>query len=212
MSLTNYKAVFWKTLFSPKYYWLFTESRFRDNYINVPLDRRLMSIVYALTTIGLLYITQAWLVYIVAWVIPSIILYPMSALFQFCTEHLWGSANADDTTKSHARFCGEDPPTNNTVKDWSWWWLKILLYHLPIRVAVLSAELITHDIHHILPKEDKADWSNIIYARQRLVEAGLVKSDEHWGIHNAAKAVFQNLAEQKPLTQKEIDQIINTSH
>jgi hypothetical protein len=208
--MSKYTKIFWSNLFSWKYYWLFLQARFKANFIDAPAYRRLMSILWALTTIGLLCITKDWPIYLVVWVIPTTIIYQCSALCQFSTEHLWGSLSPNNEIKSHARFCGENLPLNNSLKDWSYWWAKMLLYHLPVRVGILSAELINHDLHHLLPKEDKASWFNIIYARQQLEETGLVKSAEHWGIHNAANAVFQNLADQDPLTPEEIDRIINS--
>ncbi len=195
--MSEYAKKFWGTLLSPKYHWLFLKARFKANFIDAPPYRRLMSIISALTTIGLLSITKDWPTYLVVWVVPTTILYQISALCQFSTEHLWGSPSTN--IQSHARMCGEAPPTNNSLRDWSYWWSKMLLYHLPVRVGILSAELIHHDMHHLLPKEDKASWFNIIYARQQLEETGLVKSAEYWGIHNAAQAVFQNLADQDPL-------------
>jgi hypothetical protein len=208
MSIKPYVQVFGETLVSPKYYGLFLKARFRSNFIDVPHYRRWMAIAYTLATLGLLYITNGWLIYVVVWVIPTIVLYPISALIQFSTEHAWGSPSSDSSSKSHARFCGEAPPTSRDIRDWSWWWFKVFFYHLPIRIGVLSAELIHHDLHHLLPKEDKAHWCNLIYARQQLAEAGLVDSVEYWGIHQAAQAVFQNLAAQVPLSPEEIDRII----
>jgi hypothetical protein len=47
------------------------------------------------------------------------------------------------------------------------------------------------------------------YERQHLVDAGLVKSAEYWGLHNAMNAVFEHLAQQEPLSPAEIDRLLN---
>jgi hypothetical protein len=205
----SYKRKFIEQLFDPKFHWLFFKARLKVNFVDAPLYRRVMSVLFALITICVVSITNAWLTYLIVWVFPLTILYHMSALAQFTSEHIWLSDSDDNTTKSHARFCGEAPPTNDHFQDWTWWWLKIALYYLPIRIAVLCAELIAHDIHHTHPKQDKEGWRDIIYERQRLVDAGLVKSAEYWGLHNAMNAVFENLAEQEPLSLAEIDQLLN---
>jgi hypothetical protein len=204
-----YQRKFIEQLFDPKFHWLFIKARLKANFIDAPLYRRSMSAIFALITISLVSITHSWLTYLIVWVFPLTILYHMSALAQFTSEHLWLSDSDDNTTKSHARFCGEAPPSSKSVQAWSIWWLKIAFYHLPVRIAVLCAELMVHDIHHNHPKQDKEGWTNIIYERQRLVEAGLVTTAEYWGLHAAINAVFENLAEQEPLAPAEIDRLLN---
>lgn len=84
----------------------------------------------------------------------------------------------------------------------------MLFYHLPVRIAVLSdPEICPHDFHHNYPKADK-DWANAIYNRQEQVDAG-AEYQEYWGLHNAIKALFQSLANTPPLSDQEIERLIN---
>jgi len=200
---------FARNAISLQYHWGFLKARLKANLIDPPLSRRWMSAIFILLTIVLVTATNTWTTFMVAWVFPLTILYHISALCQFSSEHIWGSSSGDNSTKSHARFCCEDPPLNDDWKEWTYWWLKIFFYYLPVRVAILPSEMIAHDIHHSHPKEDKEDWANPIYNRQRLVDRGVVKSVEYWGLHNAIDAVFQNLAKQEPLSEEVVGRVIN---
>jgi len=84
----------------------------------------------------------------------------------------------------------------------------MLFYHLPVRLCVLcDPEIGPHDHHHSYPKDDK-NWPNAIYNRQRQVETG-ADYREYWGLHNAIDVVFWNLAKLPPLTETEIERILN---
>jgi hypothetical protein len=207
ISTKPYWDIFWKTMFSPQFHWGFLKARVKANLVDVPLSRRVMSIVFIVLVITIVTITHTWMTFLVAWVFPLTILYHISALCQICSEHLWGSTGSIES-KSHGRFCGEEPPVDSNFKSWLIWWCKMLFYHLPVRVAILSdPEICPHDHHHKYPKDDK-DWANAIYNRERQLGAGL-EYHEYWGIHNAIDAVFQNLADQSPLSAAEIQRLID---
>lgn len=193
---------------SPKFHLFFLNARFKANFIDAPFYRRLMSIAFAIIIISIVTITHTWLTFLVAWVFPLTILYHISALCQIASEHLWGSTGSKES-KSHGRFCGEQPPQSNDFSEWSIWWCKMLFYHLPVRLAIFSDPSIgPHDNHHEESKDDR-DGANAIYNRQRQVQAGK-EYCEYWGLHNAMEAVFLNLAEQAPLSDEEIDRLINS--
>lgn len=197
-----YWRKFRQTVFSLQFHWLFLKARLKANWVDAPLYRRLMSLIFTLAVIAVVTVTHSWTTFLVAWVFPLTILYHISALCQICSEHLWGATGSIES-KSHGRFCGETPPVNGTFKDWLNWTLKMLFYHLPVRIAVLSdPEICAHDHHHHYPKDDK-NWANAIYNRQQQVDIG-AKYQEYWGLHKAMEAVFQNLAEQPPLSEAEI--------
>ncbi len=196
-----------KTIVSPQFHWFFLKARLKANFVDAPLYRRCMSIVSIAVILSIVTFTHTWMTFLVAWVFPLTFLYHISALCQICSEHLWGSTESIEI-KSHGRFCGEEPPLEGNAKAWLIWWCKMLFYHLPVRVAVLSdPEISPHDHHHSYPKDDK-DWPNAIYNRQHQVDAG-AEYREFWGIHNAMDSVFYNLAEQPALFDEEIERLIS---
>ncbi len=211
MSDTTKTKTYWRkfhqTMFSPQFHWFFLKARVKANLIDAPLYRRWMSIVFISFVLAIVTITHTWMTFLVAWVFPLTFLYHISALCQICSEHLWG-AKGSIASKSHGRFCCEQSPPDSNSKSWLIWWVKMLFYHLPMRIFVLSdPEITAHDHHHLFPKDDK-DWSNTIDNRQHQVNVGL-EYREYWGLHNAIDAVFQNLAAQEPLSDEEIQCLIN---
>jgi hypothetical protein len=207
----NNTQLYWRkfrqTLVSPQFHWFFFKARLKANFVDAPLYRRLMSLVWSLVAIAFVTTTHSWATFFVAWVFPLTFLYQISALCQICSEHLWGATGSIES-KSHGRFCGEAPPDGISFSAWIGWTLRMLFYHLPVRIAILSdPEICPHDHHHKFPKDDK-DWANAIYNRQQQVEAG-AEYQEYWGLHHAMEAVFQNLAQQPPLSDTEIQRLID---
>jgi hypothetical protein len=200
-----YWKQFRKTLISPQFHWFFLKSRIKANLIDAPLYRRLLSIIFISTLLTVITLTNQWLTFLIAWILPLTVGYHIAALSQVASEHLWGT---DKTTeyRSHGRFCGEDPPIDATFLNWLSWTFKMLFYHLPVRLAILSdPEICAHDHHHYYPKDDK-DWPNAIYNRQKQVEAE-ANYKEFWGIHTALEAVFQSLANTSPLSDTDINRL-----
>lgn len=103
--------------------------------------------------------------------------------------------------KSHGRFCGETPPFNQSSLAWLRWWMRMLGYHLPVRILILPGEMPEHDWHYRHPHDP--DWANGIYARQRDLEAGCPGFSESytevWGLFEAIDLVFETLSKAPPL-------------
>lgn len=204
---------YWRRFFSllvfPNFHWQFFSARLKANFIDVPVYRRWMSIIFNSLLLTAITICHAWIPFLIAWVFPLTILYHISTLFQLCSEHRWG-AGGHPETKSHGRFCGETLPTNSSAMAWLGWITKMLFYHIPIRIAVLAdPEICGHDHHHHFPKGDK-DWPNTIYNRQAQIDAGAKEYIDFWGIHNAMNAVFESLAQTPALSEAEIQRLINS--
>jgi hypothetical protein len=193
---------FRRLIFSWQFHWFFLKARLKANFVTPPLYRRLMSMIFTLLLLTVVAISNSWIPFLFAWVFPLTILYHISTLLQLCSEHYWGAIGSKES-KSHGRFCGETPPFGGTFQAWLTWLLRMLFYHLPVRVGVLSdPEICPHDFHHHYPKADK-DWPNAIYNRQEQVDNG-ANYREFWGIHNAMEAVFQSLAQTPSLSEAEI--------
>lgn len=121
--------------------------------------------------------------------------------------------------KSFGRFLGEAPPRNQSLLAWVVWGLRMVAYHLPVRIVILPGELPEHDWHHRNPHNP--DWSNGIYAREWDREApclGLPETyTEIWGLFNAIDHVFECLSKtpappsnSEQISAEAIAQVINT--
>ena len=78
--------------------------------------------------------------------IPYFILYNISTLIQFITEHGWFGYNEIESNKlSWARFLGDYYPYNKSIFNKTLWWIKLIFYHYLIRSGCLVGDLPVHD-------------------------------------------------------------------
>ena len=171
---------FFKALISPKIHALFLAGRLRANFVTSPLYRRLMSLGWLLLVVAAVLASGMWLEFIVGCVLPMTGLYAMSAMAQFYTEHFWvEKRKAGQSAKQHFtsllvnRHLGDplppsDAPAIYWFALWIMWWARLFLYHLPIRLGVLPANLPVHGGHHLWPL-DKG-WTNSVFTFRRLAE------------------------------------------
>ncbi len=190
------KATYWQNLYqtmiSLRFHWLFLKARLLSNYITAPLHRRLMSWGWLIVILIMVMQTNSFWLFLVAWVIPLTFFYHNAALLQFCSEHLWYGI---DGTRSLGRFCGELAPDASFPEAplaWLNWLLRMVLYHLPVRIAILPGILPVHDYHHRHGSNN--DWVNEIYSRQHEIESGATGYVDIWGLHNALDYVFEHLS------------------
>ncbi len=167
-------------LFTPKIHVLFLLGRIKANFVTCPSYRRLMSLIWLAAIIVMLAATRNWMLFLVACVLPMTALYHVSAMCQFVTEHFWARRQqAGQTRKSHYlslllnRHLG-DPLPEAELKGldcwfrWIVWWGRLLLYHLPVRLGVLVADLPVHGGHHLWPRDKR--WTEAIYTNYELAE------------------------------------------
>lgn len=145
-------------------------------------------------------------------VFPATVLYQMSVLLEFISEHAWFVKGSSidrpkhiHATHSWGRFCGRRAPTRRGksfvrwICDWVLWLVEHLVYHLPVRLLVLPGDLSQHDFHHRKPSTSR--WLKAIYARQDDVSGGDRRwppYTEFWGLHNAIGHVFEGIASATP--------------
>jgi hypothetical protein len=200
----------WKKLFfiifTPKLHYIFIKSRFMSNIVNRPFKWRVASSLWLLFLLfGTTILVKWWVVVLVLWV-PMFILYNISALLQFITEHAW--MITDDSPKGDlayaercwGRFFGEKMPTNDDRKQflilrWSVWLLKMLVIHAPIRFACFVGDLPAHDWHHLCTLKDKdpSSWPTAIFSRQEMIDQGctlMMEKRELWGLKSMLDHVF----------------------
>lgn len=220
----------WWTLISPHFHWLFLRARLRANFTTAQPWRRLLAMGYLIMVLSIVALTNAWLVLLVAWVIPVFFLYHIAALLQFVCEHYW-LAHKDPSLPGSivlarltpTRFMGEaapvrDLPLRRALRAWTWWTVRTLCLHTPARLCIVVLDLSQHSFHHLHRKGQA--WTNAIYLRQQHVEQGYPGCAEPgveiWGLGSAINTAFHHLsvlpplpAEYKPLTRSEAAAVIH---
>lgn len=138
-------------------------------------------------------------------IIPVFILYNISALLQFLTEHAWlltKNAPADEKeyeSRCWGRFIGEPFPRNSNLTHLIKWWLKMIFIHAPVRISVFCGDLPVHDWHHLSGQfgQSSTQWQNSIYLRGEAVhmnESSLGQR-EIWGLKNMIMNSFHYLSQ-----------------
>jgi hypothetical protein len=212
-----------KTLFSPHFHLLFMQARLRSNFSAAPLPRRIISwlvIVIYITVIiyGLLASPTFFMAIVLGWLFPLTIPYQISSLLQFSSEHRWLRKDNPETPAklilarlTVGRFMGESAPRyRDDFQKWAWWWIRVLLIHIPARIFVLVGDLPQHDWHHRHPLEP---WTLAAFSRQQDIDNGCPKWPESyndvWGLDKAIDHVFDLWSKLPELTMDELDLVIN---
>ena len=197
---------YWKRMFiniiSPFYHFEYTVSRIKSNILCCPFYRILMTFFFHGILLVLIEFFGIWKEFIVAVMVPIILLVPISALLQFCSEHLWLSPrNEGESEKSyirrlsHGRFClFEAPPPYKSfiiyAKNWILWSIK-MIYQVFCRSFILVSILPSHDYHHRKPYQRQ--WTKEHYFRQEDIDAGELDYTNYYNIKDVYNAVFENL-------------------
>jgi hypothetical protein len=193
----------WITLFSPTFHIYRFASRLTATFLSDSLNHNLLSFTFWFGILGFITITNSWLAFLVAWVIPISFLFEASSLLRQCVEHRFSTSTTAEITPellsqmTLAIFCGESPPKLNPDALWSeqflawtYWWLRMLFYHLPSRILVLTGDSPCHDWHHRNIGSRK--WIACIFERQKSVDAG-VEYQHRWGLLEAIDETFKSL-------------------
>lgn len=186
--------------FGPRFHYDFLVARFTS----VLRSKSTVTYVFAVLSLGSQFAILAWDAKFgfFALILPLFLLFNISALLQFLTEHLWlVSVEPPKSLTVYAercwgRFCGTRRYSGFFP---SIYWLgHMLLIALPTRFGCWVGDLPSHDWHHLsgfLGKKN-AFWSEAIYLREDAVRTNdrlLLGSREVWGIHQALDLVFTGL-------------------
>ncbi len=208
------KSDLWKqlfvTLFTPKFYLIFLGFRLKANFVNAPKYRVLLSVIW-LTVLTIFAITFGITNLVLVWVIPIFVLYSISALLQFGTEHFWHLVkHENETKKAHlakltvGRFFGEVYPRNGSNFAKTAWLFRMVFYHGIARLFVCPGTLVCHDTHHRMP--GTWDWANMIFVRQNDIDSGCKGWEDYnetWGLFNMIDGIFEHLASLSPIEETE---------
>lgn len=203
------KLTLLKTLCSPRFHLWFLKARLRSN-LRRPLIGRCCALAWmAALAIGA-PLRFGFVPTLVAIWLPYTILYQISALLQFATEHVWLSDGPDCprirtyAERCHGRFCGERLPGGDggcpSVRAWLGWWTRTLFLHAPMRLSVLVGDLPAHDWHHLASSigHRSTAWPLALYERQRAIDSGRSAGMEHreiWGVFGMIEHVLRSMAQ-----------------
>lgn len=214
-----------RTLFSPRYHLWFLKARFSSNLRRSPVGLSLVIAWVLVIFVGIPYQFGFVAACLALW-LPMTILYQMSALLQFTTEHVWltdgvpGNKENAYAERCHGRFCGERVPgatgTSASTRDWLIWISRTLLIHFPMRLTVLVGDLPAHDWHHLVAMvgHSSKPWQLAIFERQHAIDsrnsAGM-EEREIWGVDNMIKHVLLKMSCATPVadvlsTQRKVAQ------
>lgn len=188
-------------IFTPYMHVLFLTSRVRSNIFNRKGSWRWVSLIWLTCILSApLIVAKWWTVAAVVWV-PMFILYNISALLQFITEHAWMlSIQAPQDDFSYAercwgRFLGDPLPEQLTFRNGLVWCLRAVFIHAPVRFGCLVGDLPAHDWHHLctLRNKDPSTWPTAIYSRQEMIDEECqfkMEDREIWGLYDMLDHVF----------------------
>ena len=196
------------TLVSPRYHLWFLKARLISNLRRPTLERAIAFVWMTLIFVALPMQYGLVTACLALW-LPLTVLYQMSALLQFATEHVWLTGEAPGANaqayaqRCHGRFSGERVPgadgTPVSMRTWLAWWTRTLCLHVPTRMAVLVGDLPAHDWHHLVAAvgHSTSQWPQAIYERQRAIDSGNsagMEDRELWGMGDMVRYVLLSMS------------------
>ncbi|MDM4018198.1 fatty acid desaturase [Roseiconus lacunae] len=210
-SVAQNLVAFFGSMLSPKIHAIFAIGRVRSNLTTNSRIRRLAALAWIAFVAVIVAMFIGPIEFILTVFIPLVILYSLSAMCQFVTEHFWVTTRLPgQSAKEHNnallinRHLGDPlPSTDCTGVDWLWqwslWWMRLWFYHLPFRVGVLVGDLPVHGSHHMWPKESR--WTEALYSfRERSEASGKTPTEFVGGYFALLHQVLESFATEKRQT------------
>lgn len=215
---------FWKAILGPGAHLKYMRARLSANLVESGRLHASAAVFFQMFLAFLMAYFTGRMAYLWAWLFPMTVIFQISSILQYLTEHRWLLARKPgDSLVTYlnqltvARFTGSMPPAQPArslrgVMAWAGWWFHMLTYHLFIRVFVTQGPLGVHDFHHRVPLSP--EWPNSLYARQPQIDSGNPQFANYggvWGFHNVLRASLQSISafprmpSQQSLSRKELD-------
>ncbi|MGI9279480.1 MAG: fatty acid desaturase [Endozoicomonas sp.] len=198
--LAWYKLRLLTSLISLRYHFLYTKARLRSTLITAPVWRKAAAImVYG--GIVAAAVSGGWFsIFLLAWLIPILPLYAVSAALQFPSEHLWLAPREEEESHrdyflrvSHGRFFLLPAPESwRDALRWSLGMGHMLFERFFVCVSILPA----HDYHHRHPGSKR--WPMEPWLRQKEVDSGIPYT-EFYGLKKPTEAQFAIWSKTPPL-------------
>lgn len=192
---------------TPWTYLLYTRYRLWDWQRSEPLYRKAAVWLFAAALLVGAFRIELMTSLILAYLVPMFVVFNVTGLLGTFSEHHWGTlldqpARLRMVLLQQSRFLLDPAPERTLplarrVRGWVCWSLRMALYHLPVRVAVLPGDSMHHDHHHRHPRTE--DWTNSTYERLDHVVNGCpgFASTPHthaWSLGEAIGRVFTRMA------------------
>lgn len=205
-----YRRLAWLIL-TPWTYLLYTRYRLWDWQKNEPWLRKVAVWAFAA---GLFYgAFQLHLMesLLLTYVVPMFVIFNITGLVGTFSEHHWGTlldqpARMRLVLLQQTRFLLDSAPDpslspGRRAGGWIRWWIRFLLYHLPVRIAVLPGDSMHHDHHHRHPRTE--EWTMSTYERFDHVQNGCPgfadwPHTHAWSLGEAIDRVFTRMSAAPP--------------
>jgi fatty acid desaturase len=185
------------TMVSLRFHYLFLAGRLRANFVEAQGWRRLAAYIYAVSLLAIILYSGTWFAFALGVLLPLTLLYHISALLQFISEHRWFLVREEGESGKKfvgkmcvGRFTGSPYPLKGKWAKLVW--LLKMSGHAFTRVFCLVNSVPDHDWHHRHPAS--VEWPNSMYARQSELDLGCAEWPESysevWGLIGAIDANF----------------------
>jgi fatty acid desaturase len=189
-------------LISPRFHLLVLRGRVVSHFAGTSWRKRAAAAVYGACLLFIPYATDAWLSFLLAVVVPLVLLYQISQLLRLCAEHSWpeevgaGRTREEYAELTSAVFIGAAPPagvgsTGARVLSWGAWGLSMTAHALA-RACVMVGDTPCHDDHHQHPTS--RGWCDYQTSRQRNLERMAQNYTEKWGLLRTIDANFESFS------------------
>jgi hypothetical protein len=189
----------WLVCISPAFHGRYLFNRLRHNFWGPRPVRRGLAVLWWSAVAGLLVSYPHLLLPVaVGYFLPVLLLYNVSSFLELICEHVWMRPIASPSARQRiteliwGRFCGDAVPAGRGALAWLRWCARMLFYHLPCRMFVLTGDAPQHDFHHIVPNGWR--WTMSAYERQDTITAHKMEDREVWGLFAAIDIVFRHFS------------------
>lgn len=212
LPVADYWRLLWRTLTSPHFYLRETGKRVRLSLFESSRLRLVLSWLWLAALLVPAPWVGGWWAALAVYGTAVFVGFPAAGLLQTAGRHHWGChLDKLGTRERTARVCqgrfllDPYPSPGAGVRARAVFWLRLVFYHLPVRLAVLNGDVQHHDWHHRVP--GSKDWAASGHARARDAAAGTpgwqgLPYTHTWTLFEAIGRTFAAMSAAPPLTEE----------
>jgi len=186
---------------------LYTRYRLWDWQRGEPWPRKAVVWSFAVSLTVMAWATHMMLALLLAYVVPLFVVFNITGLLGTFSEHHWGTL-LDEPARlrlvllQQGRFLldpapDQSLPPSRRLVGWVRWSVRLVFYHLPVRVAVLPGDSMHHDHHHRHPRTEQ--WTASTYERFAHLLEGCpgfadLPHSQAWSLGEAIDRVFSRMS------------------
>lgn len=193
-------------LVSPRFHLLVLRNRLMTHFVGTSWPKRGAAAVYGAGLLCCTFAAGAWLTFLLAVVVPFVLLYQVSQLLRLCVEHSWpeevtaGRTREEYEELTSAVFVGAPPPTGEltSLPGLTAWgaWAFGMTGHALARACVMVGDTPCHDDHHHHPTS--RSWCDYQASRQSNLERAASGPrqtyTETWGLFHTIHVNFDSFS------------------